>query len=71
MFMEAKQAKTDLEFEKYMSKELFPGWKWLYVKLYTDTEEFLSKSTDVKWNGKNYNIMESCFLQNMRNKELK
>ncbi|MGB0723993.1 MAG: SDR family oxidoreductase [Nitrosopumilus sp.] len=25
MFMEAKQAKTDLEFEKYMSKELFPG----------------------------------------------
>jgi hypothetical protein len=28
MFMEAKQAKTDLEFEKYMSKELFPGWKW-------------------------------------------
>jgi len=25
MFMEAKEAKTDLEFEKYMSKELFPG----------------------------------------------
>jgi len=25
MFMEAKQSKTDLEFEKYMSKELFPG----------------------------------------------
>ena len=25
MFMEAKKMKTDLEFEKYMSKELFPG----------------------------------------------
>jgi len=25
MFMEAKKAKTDLEFEKYMSKELFPS----------------------------------------------
>ena len=25
MFLEAKKAKTDLEFEKYMSKELFPG----------------------------------------------
>jgi len=25
MFMEAKQSKTDIEFEKYMSKELFPG----------------------------------------------
>ena len=25
MFMEAKKEKTDLEFEKYMSKELFPG----------------------------------------------
>ena len=25
MFMEAKKAKTDIEFEKYMSKELFPG----------------------------------------------
>jgi len=25
MFMEAKEAKTDLEFEKYMSKELFPS----------------------------------------------
>jgi len=25
MFMEAKRTKTDLEFEKYMSKELFPG----------------------------------------------
>ncbi len=25
MFMEAKNTKTDLEFEKYMSKELFPG----------------------------------------------
>jgi len=25
MFMEAKKSKTDLEFEKYMSKELFPG----------------------------------------------
>ncbi len=25
MFMEAKKAKTDLEFEKYMSKEIFPG----------------------------------------------
>ena len=24
MFLEAKRAKTDLEFEKYMSKELFP-----------------------------------------------
>ena len=24
MFMEAKKMKTDLEFEKYMSKELFP-----------------------------------------------
>ncbi|RMW38152.1 MAG: SDR family oxidoreductase [Nitrosopumilus sp.] len=25
MFMEAKKMKTDIEFEKYMSKELFPG----------------------------------------------
>jgi hypothetical protein len=25
MFMEAKNSKSDLEFEKYMSKELFPG----------------------------------------------
>ena len=25
MFMEAKKMKTDLEFEKYMSKEIFPG----------------------------------------------
>ncbi len=25
MFMEAKQSKTDIEFEKYMTKELFPG----------------------------------------------
>jgi hypothetical protein len=25
MFMEAKKAKTDIEFEKYMSKELFPA----------------------------------------------
>lgn len=25
MFMEAKRSKSDLEFEKYMSKELFPG----------------------------------------------
>ena len=25
MFIEAKQSKTDIEFEKYMSKELFPG----------------------------------------------
>lgn len=25
MFMEAKKSKSDLEFEKYMSKELFPG----------------------------------------------
>ena len=25
MFMEAKKMKTDLEFEKYMSKELFPS----------------------------------------------
>ncbi|MFQ5497513.1 MAG: SDR family oxidoreductase [Nitrosopumilus sp.] len=25
MFMEAKKMKTDLEFERYMSKELFPG----------------------------------------------
>ncbi len=25
MFMEAKKAKTDLEFEKYMAKELFPS----------------------------------------------
>jgi len=25
MFLDAKKAKTDLEFEKYMSKELFPG----------------------------------------------
>ncbi|HIE46462.1 MAG: SDR family oxidoreductase [Nitrosopumilus sp.] len=25
MFLEAKKGKTDLEFEKYMSKELFPG----------------------------------------------
>ncbi len=25
MFMEAKKSKTDLEFEKYMSKELFPS----------------------------------------------
>ena len=25
MFMDAKQSKTDIEFEKYMSKELFPG----------------------------------------------
>jgi NAD(P)-dependent dehydrogenase (short-subunit alcohol dehydrogenase family) len=25
MFMEAKNSKTDLEFEKYLSKELFPG----------------------------------------------
>ena len=25
MFMEAKRMKTDLEFEKYMSKEIFPG----------------------------------------------
>jgi short-subunit dehydrogenase len=25
MFMEAKQSKTDIEFEKYMSKELFQG----------------------------------------------
>lgn len=25
MFMEAKKMKTDMEFEKYMSKELFPG----------------------------------------------
>ena len=25
MFMEAKKAKTDMEFEKYMSKELFPA----------------------------------------------
>ncbi len=25
MFLEAKKTKTDLEFEKYMSKELFPG----------------------------------------------
>ena len=25
MFMETKRSKTDLEFEKYMSKELFPG----------------------------------------------
>jgi len=25
MFMEAKKTKTDLEFEKYMSKELFPS----------------------------------------------
>jgi len=25
MFMEAKKAKTDIEFEKYMSKELFPS----------------------------------------------
>jgi len=25
MFMEAKKTKTDLEFEKYLSKELFPG----------------------------------------------
>jgi hypothetical protein len=25
MFLEAKKTKTDLEFEKYMSKELFPS----------------------------------------------
>jgi hypothetical protein len=25
MFMEAKKMKTDIEFEKYMSKELFPS----------------------------------------------
>jgi NAD(P)-dependent dehydrogenase (short-subunit alcohol dehydrogenase family) len=25
MFMEAKKAKTDIEFEKYLSKELFPS----------------------------------------------
>jgi phage tail sheath gpL-like len=25
MFLEAKKGKTDLEFEKYMSKELFPS----------------------------------------------
>ena len=25
MFMDAKRSKSDLEFEKYMSKELFPG----------------------------------------------
>jgi len=25
MFLEAKKMKTDLEFEKYMSKELFPS----------------------------------------------
>jgi hypothetical protein len=25
MFMEAKNSKSDLEFEKYMSKELFPS----------------------------------------------
>jgi hypothetical protein len=25
MFMEAKKTKTDIEFEKYMSKELFPS----------------------------------------------
>jgi len=25
MFMEAKKSKSDLEFEKYMSKELFPS----------------------------------------------
>ena len=25
MFMEAKRSKSDIEFEKYMSKELFPA----------------------------------------------
>ncbi len=25
MFMEAKKTKTDIEFEKYLSKELFPS----------------------------------------------
>ena len=31
MFMDAKQSKTDIEFEKYMSKELFPGQKLLCI----------------------------------------
>ena len=47
MFMEAKQAKTDLEFEKYMSKEAISRLR-LYVRLYTDGKEFLSKSTNIK-----------------------
>ena len=59
MFMEAKKMKTDLEFEKYLSKELFPSWyRTCTLNWYTDKIEFSSKSTSLWWNDMKWKTLQ-------------